>query len=78
MCGGNAGPVMDALEVVLSHLEDVREGLESDDPIAAVRRWAADVRGRTFPSTEEGYGIPAEVLAAVKGRLPDRSRRERD
>jgi 3-methyl-2-oxobutanoate hydroxymethyltransferase len=45
--------------------------------VEAVRRWATDVRGRTFPSTEEGYGIPAEVLAEVRSRLPDGSRRER-
>jgi 3-methyl-2-oxobutanoate hydroxymethyltransferase len=40
-----------------------------DEFVAAVRRWAEDVRSGEFPSGEEGYGIAAEVLAAVRGRL---------
>ena len=42
--------------------------------VDAVRRWAADVRGRQFPSPAEGYSIAADVLAEVKGKLvADRS-----
>ena len=37
--------------------------------VDAVRRWAADVRARRFPSVEEGYSIAAEVLEEVTGRL---------
>jgi 3-methyl-2-oxobutanoate hydroxymethyltransferase len=40
-----------------------------DEFVAAVRRWAEDVRSGEFPSGEEGYGIAAEVLAAVRSRL---------
>jgi 3-methyl-2-oxobutanoate hydroxymethyltransferase len=40
-----------------------------DEFVAAVRRWAEDVRSGEFPSGEEGYGIATEVLAAVRGRL---------
>jgi 3-methyl-2-oxobutanoate hydroxymethyltransferase len=40
-----------------------------DEFVAAVRRWAEDVRSGEFPSGEEGYGIAGEVLEAVRGRL---------
>jgi 3-methyl-2-oxobutanoate hydroxymethyltransferase len=40
-----------------------------DEFVAAVRRWAEDVRSGEFPSGEEGYGIASEVLEAVRGRL---------
>lgn len=35
----------------------------------AVRRWAADVRGREFPSGDESYGIPEQAVGEVEGRL---------
>ncbi len=35
----------------------------------AVRRWAADVRGREFPSVDESYGIPEQALDEVEHRL---------
>jgi 3-methyl-2-oxobutanoate hydroxymethyltransferase len=41
------------------------------DQVAAVRRWAEDVRARRFPSHAETYGIGEEALAEVKKRLPD-------
>jgi prephenate dehydrogenase len=62
MCGGNAGPVLDALDAVLARLDTAREGLDSDDPIAAVRRWAAPahaVRRRWPHSGGEPRQIPA-------------------
>lgn len=34
--------------------------------VDAVRRWAADVRSGAFPTEEEGYGMPAQELAAVR------------
>jgi len=37
--------------------------------VDAVQRWAADVRSRGFPSTDEGYGIDPVALAEVKRRL---------
>jgi 3-methyl-2-oxobutanoate hydroxymethyltransferase len=40
------------------------------DQVEAVKRWAADVRARSFPAETETYGISAEALAQVKKRLP--------
>ncbi|HEX6599235.1 MAG TPA: 3-methyl-2-oxobutanoate hydroxymethyltransferase [Gemmatimonadaceae bacterium] len=37
--------------------------------VDAVRRWGADVRARTFPSREEGYGITPDVLDEVRSKL---------
>jgi 3-methyl-2-oxobutanoate hydroxymethyltransferase len=39
------------------------------EQIEAVKRWAADVRARRYPSEAEGYGVSAEVLAEVKKKL---------
>ncbi len=39
MCGGNAGPVLDALETMFQQLDEAKAALEEGDPIAAVRRW---------------------------------------
>jgi prephenate dehydrogenase len=69
MCGGNAGPVLDALDAVLSRLDEARSGLDSADPIGALRRWLAPAyaarttwpplpaASRTIPAT------PDELLA---------------
>ncbi len=68
MCGGNAGPVLDALDSVLNHLDDVRDGLESGDPIAAVRKWAAPAhaaRTRWPP----GWGAPRQIPATPEHLL---------
>ena len=35
----------------------------------AVRRWAADVRSREFPSSDETYGIPEQAIDEVEHRL---------
>jgi 3-methyl-2-oxobutanoate hydroxymethyltransferase len=37
--------------------------------VDAVRRWADDVRAHRFPSTEEGYGMPAEEMEALRKKL---------
>jgi 3-methyl-2-oxobutanoate hydroxymethyltransferase len=39
------------------------------DQVAAVKRWAEDVRARRFPSAAETYGIPAEALTEIRDRL---------
>lgn len=39
------------------------------DQVAAIRRWADDVRTRRFPSSTESYGIAADAMAEVAGRL---------
>ena len=68
MCGGNAGPVLDALDAVLTRLDAAREGLESDDPIAAVRRWATPAhaaRTRWPP----GWGEPRQIPATPEQLL---------
>ena len=42
-----------------------------DTILNAVRRWAADVRGGEFPSSDESYGIPERALDEVELRLRD-------
>jgi len=39
MCGGNAGPVLEALESMFVQLDEAKAALEDRDPIGAVRRW---------------------------------------
>jgi 3-methyl-2-oxobutanoate hydroxymethyltransferase len=39
------------------------------DQVAAVKRWAADVRARRFPAAAETYGISPEELDEVRERL---------
>jgi prephenate dehydrogenase len=62
MCGGNAGPVLDALDTVLDRLDEARTALESPEPIAAVRTWSMPghaARVRWPPSWGEPHRIPA-------------------
>jgi 3-methyl-2-oxobutanoate hydroxymethyltransferase len=40
-----------------------------DDQVEAVRRWAADVRSRSFPSAAETYGMAPEEMAEVRRAL---------
>ena len=48
----------------------VRRYAETRDTlVSAVRHWADDVRSGRYPSAEEGYGMPAEVMAEVRARL---------
>ena len=37
--------------------------------VDAVRRWAGDVRSRSFPSRDEGYTIAPDVLEEVRSKL---------
>src|SRR4029077_8053632 len=37
MTGGNAGPVLDALDAVMDRLDEVRDALESDEPIPQIK-----------------------------------------
>jgi prephenate dehydrogenase len=64
MCGGNAGPVLEALDAVIGQLDEARAALESSDPIARVRRWAAPAHSArtTWP---RGWGEPKQIPAAV-------------
>jgi prephenate dehydrogenase len=62
MCGGNAGPVLDALDTVLDHLDKARTALQSPEPIAAVGTWAVPghaARVRWPPTWGEPHQIPA-------------------
>jgi len=62
MCGGNAEPVLDALDELLNRLDEAREALEMDDPIAAVKKWAAPAHAArtTWP---RGWGEPQQIVA---------------
>lgn len=62
MCGGNAGPVLDALDPVLERLDDVREALDSDDPIGSVRRWSAPANAART-AWPRGWGEPRQIPA---------------
>jgi prephenate dehydrogenase len=68
MCGGNAGPVLGALDALIAQLDEARAALESDDPIRRVRRWAAPAHAaRTaWPS---GWGLPNQIPATVDDLL---------
>jgi 3-methyl-2-oxobutanoate hydroxymethyltransferase len=39
--------------------------------VDAVQRWAADVRSRSFPNADEGYGIAPAALDEVRKKLGD-------
>jgi prephenate dehydrogenase len=68
MCGGNAGPVLDALDAIMASLDEVRVALDSDDPISAVRRWAAPAQAAraTWP---RGWGDPRQIPATINDLL---------
>jgi prephenate dehydrogenase len=68
MCGGNAGPVLDALDAIMAGLDEARAALESNDPIASVRRWVtpAQAARATWP---RGWGDPKQLPATRNGLL---------
>lgn len=68
MCGGNAGPVLDALDVVLGRLDEARDALDSDDPIGAVRRWAAPANAART-AWPRGWGSPRQIPATPEALL---------
>jgi prephenate dehydrogenase len=62
MCGGNAEPVLDALDIVLGRLDDVHDALDSDDPIGQVRAWAAPAHAART-KWPRGWGEPNQIPA---------------
>lgn len=68
MCGGNAGPVLDSLEAVLTQLDEARAGLESADPIAAIRKWAAPAHAARS-RWPHGWGEPQQLPATADDLL---------
>lgn len=68
MCGGNAEPVLDALDLVLGRLDEVHDALDSDDPIGQVKAWAAPAHAArtTWP---KGWGEPTQLIATSDALL---------
>jgi prephenate dehydrogenase len=68
MCGGNADPVLDSLDEIQERLDQARAALESDDPIAAVKKWAAPAHSArvTWP---RGWGEPRQIPATRQSLL---------
>lgn len=62
ICGGNAGPVLDSLDSVLNQLDEARAALESADPIAAIRKWAAPAHAARS-RWPHGWGEPQQIPA---------------
>jgi prephenate dehydrogenase len=68
MCGGNAGPVLDALDTLQARLDAARRALRSDDPVAAMRAWAEP--GNTARAGwPRGWGEPSILRAEPKELL---------
>jgi prephenate dehydrogenase len=68
MCGGNAGPVLEALETIIEELGGAREALESGDPIAGIRKWVTPANAART-SWPRGWGEPAQIPATVDDLL---------
>jgi prephenate dehydrogenase len=68
MTGGNAGPVLDALESILDQLDGARGALESSDPIAEIRRWLAPANAART-SWPRGWGEPKQIPATADDLL---------
>jgi prephenate dehydrogenase len=68
MCGGNAGPVLAALDTLQSRLDAARAALRSADPVAAMRAWAepGNAARSTWP---QGWGPPSILVAEPKELL---------
>ena len=68
MTGGNAGPVLDALDAVMDRLDEVREALESDEPIPQIKAWVAPANAArtTWP---KGWGAPRQIAARAQDLL---------
>lgn len=77
--GIGAGPAVDGQVLVLHDLLGMREGVGArfvqryadlqQAMVAGVRAYAEDVRERRYPAPQHGYGMPAEVLAALREQL---------
>jgi prephenate dehydrogenase len=68
MCGGNAGPVLDSLDAVLAQLEEARAALESSDPVAAIRQWAAPAHAARS-QWPRAWGEPQPMSATAENLL---------
>jgi prephenate dehydrogenase len=73
MCGGNAGPVRDALDTVVDDLRTARAALEASDPIEALVPWLSagcTARAAWPPKSGESTQLPArpDVLLRL-GRI---------
>lgn len=69
MCGGNAGPLRDALDDLLAILGGARGALDAADPIAALRDWLAPghtARAAWPPATGDSYELPATAPALLE------------
>jgi prephenate dehydrogenase len=64
MAGGNAGPVLDALDAVMDRLDEVRDALEADEPIPLIRSWVAPAH-TARSSWPRGWGEPRQIPARV-------------
>jgi prephenate dehydrogenase len=68
MCGGNPEHVREALDRVLARLGEVRDALDSADPIAAVRTWVAPAHTARI-SWPSGWGAPRQIQATPDALL---------
>jgi prephenate dehydrogenase len=68
MCGGNAGPVLDSLDAVLAQLEEARAALESSNPVAAIRQWAAPAHAART-KWPRGWGEPHQIPATPESLI---------
>jgi prephenate dehydrogenase len=68
MCGGNAGPVVEALDGVLDQLEAVREQLAAGDAIPAIRAWAGPAHTARI-RWPHGWGEPEPLPVTVDNLL---------
>lgn len=73
MCGGNAGPVRDALDDLLASLVAARAALEDPVPVAAVHRWLSRghaVRSAWPPRPSDSVDLPAHADTLLRlGRV---------
>jgi len=62
MAGGNAARVLDALDAFMNGLDEARDALDSDEPIAGIRKWAtpANTIRNSWP---RGWGAPHQIPA---------------
>jgi prephenate dehydrogenase len=62
MAGGNAARVLDALDAFMNGLDEARDALDSDEPIAGIRTWATPAN-TIRSSWPRGWGAPRQIPA---------------